>query len=53
MNLDKLRPIATQDVQGKRVLVRADLNVPVQNGKVSDATRLERLVACPVRQLRS
>jgi phosphoglycerate kinase len=44
MNLDKLKPIAAHDVRGKRVLVRADLNVPVQNGKVSDATRLSRLV---------
>jgi phosphoglycerate kinase len=44
MNLDKLKPIASADVRGKRVIVRADLNVPVQNGKVSDATRLERLV---------
>jgi phosphoglycerate kinase len=44
MNLDRLKAIASQDVQGKRVLVRADLNVPVQNGQVSDATRLERLV---------
>ena len=31
-------------VAGQRVLLRADLNVPMQNGKVSDATRLERLV---------
>ena len=44
MNLDTLVPIAKQDVHDKRVLVRADLNVPVQDGKVSDATRLERLV---------
>jgi phosphoglycerate kinase len=28
---------------GKRVLLRADLNVPMQDGRVSDLTRLERL----------
>ena len=31
------------DVRGKRVLVRADLNVPVRDGRISDLTRLERL----------
>jgi phosphoglycerate kinase len=30
------------DLKGKRVLLRADLNVPMENGKVGDLTRLER-----------
>lgn len=31
------------DVTGKTVLLRADLNVPRQDGKVSDTTRIDRL----------
>ena len=30
-------------VSGKRVLLRADLNVPVHDGKITDLTRIERL----------
>jgi phosphoglycerate kinase len=30
-------------VAGKRVLLRADLNVPVHDGKITDLTRIERL----------
>jgi phosphoglycerate kinase len=30
-------------VQGRRVLLRADLNVPMRDGRVGDLTRLERL----------
>ncbi len=44
MNLDKLKTTDGIDVAGKRVIVRADLNVPIKNGKVTDATRLERVV---------
>ncbi len=44
IDLDRMQPAATADVRGKRVLVRADLNVPVKDGKVGDATRIERFL---------
>ena len=31
--------------KGQRVLLRADLNVPVKDGRITDRTRIERL--CP------
>ena len=44
MTLAKLESTDGLDLGGRRVLVRADLNVPVKDGKVADATRLERLL---------
>jgi phosphoglycerate kinase len=41
--MPRFRTIDDLDVSGKRVLLRADLNVPVKDGKVTDATRIERL----------
>jgi len=43
MNLDNLKTTDAVDVTGKRVLYRADLNVPAKDGTVTDATRLERV----------
>src|SRR5450432_1416367 len=37
------RTLDDVDVKGKRVLLRVDLNVPMENGHVTDATRLERI----------
>ncbi|MGP8170739.1 phosphoglycerate kinase, partial [Rhodoblastus sp.] len=41
-------PFRTLDeaaVSSKRVLLRVDLNVPMEHGKVTDATRIDRVLA--------
>ena len=39
----KIRSLDGVDVSGKRVVLRADLNVPVKDGHVTDTTRIDRL----------
>jgi len=38
------RTLDDASVSGKRVLVRVDLNVPMEEGRVTDATRIDRIL---------
>ena len=48
--MPSFRTLDQADVKDKRVLVRVDLNVPVENGKPADLTRIER-VAPTIREI--
>jgi phosphoglycerate kinase len=37
------RSLDTADLKGKRVLLRVDLNVPMQDGRITDSTRIEEI----------
>jgi phosphoglycerate kinase len=42
--MSAFRTLDDADLAGKRVLVRVDLNVPMDGGKVSDTTRIDRIL---------
>ncbi|MDX2289669.1 MAG: phosphoglycerate kinase [Hyphomicrobiaceae bacterium] len=46
LDFSRLKTLDDVDVAGRRVIVRADLNVPVRDGRVTDKTRLARVAPC-------
>jgi phosphoglycerate kinase len=43
-DFSRVRTVDGLDVKGKRVLVRVDFNVPMQDGEVTDTTRITRVL---------
>src|SRR5947209_683682 len=41
----KFRRMTEVDLRGKRVFIRADLNVPIEDGRITDDTRIRASVA--------
>src|SRR5687767_4471682 len=40
----KFRRMSDLDLRGKRVFIRADLNVPIEDGRITDDTRIQASV---------